>query len=71
MSAQMHAKLPIDNAVIEIKSNQPSCCPSCHNTSNFTYIGTQIWPLRVAQKLGIPQQTALWRCEICHTTITK
>lgn len=57
--------------VIEMNSNQPDCCPSCHNKSHFTYIGTQNWPPRVAQKLGIPSQATLWRCDNCHTTITK
>jgi len=71
MSAQAHPKAHSEAIVIEMNSQQPSCCPSCHNTSSFTYLGKQVWPQRVAQKLNVPQISTLWRCDICHTTITK
>lgn len=71
MSAQMHPKTHSELVVIDMHSQQPDCCSSCHNTTSFTYIGKQVWPLRVAQRLNMPQQTTLWRCDVCHTTITK
>lgn len=44
-------------------------CPTCGAMSNFTCIGVQTWPERVAQALQIPTETALYCCSNCETTL--
>jgi ribosomal protein L37AE/L43A len=44
-------------------------CPSCGQTTTFTFIGFQHWPPRVAQLMG-KGKTTLWQCGNCLTTIS-
>jgi hypothetical protein len=44
-------------------------CPSCGQTSVFTFLGFQHWPPRVAQLTG-RGRTTLWQCGNCATTIS-
>lgn len=46
-------------------------CPSCKQRSAFTFQGIQTWPAAVALKRGWPQQTRLYCCESCGTSVTE
>jgi transcription elongation factor Elf1 len=45
-------------------------CPSCAAETVFTCIGEQRWPEDVARAAGMKAVVTLWRCTVCHTTIT-
>jgi hypothetical protein len=45
-------------------------CPSCGYEGSFKYIGTQVWPQEVAERLGVATSIALYQCENCLTTIS-
>ncbi len=44
-------------------------CPTCGAHTQFTFIGVQRWPERVAAQLDIPADSALWQCGHCLTTL--
>jgi hypothetical protein len=46
-------------------------CPTCHQDTQFAFVGEQHWPPRVAEKLGMSPLVHLWSCGHCHTTITE
>jgi|FLYN01.1.fsa_nt_gi ribosomal protein S27AE len=48
-----------------------ACCPTCGHPTQFTFLGEQRWPEKVAQTLGIPAVVEQWLCGQCHTTITE
>lgn len=46
-------------------------CPSCGKLTEFTFLGVQRWPARVAEAAGISPVVNLWDCHSCHSTISE
>ncbi|MDQ7027925.1 MAG: hypothetical protein Q9P44_20485 [Anaerolineae bacterium] len=44
-------------------------CPSCGANTEFSLLGIQRWPERVAKKAGLPLEQSLWQCCNCDTTL--
>lgn len=45
-------------------------CPSCGERTTFKYLGTQVWPEIIAKRLGIPERSELYLCDVCFSTIS-
>jgi hypothetical protein len=49
---------------------QTHFCENCARCTPFVFIGVQMYPARVAEKLKIAPVIQQWRCEVCHTTMS-
>lgn len=56
-------------AVAELPETITTCCPTCGRTGQFTLLGVQNWPPKVAEKLGVNTTTVMWRCDSCLSTL--
>ena len=55
----------------QYKLTRVANCPCCGHNSTFEHGGTQHWPKRVVEKLGIPETVELYNCGECHSTISE
>jgi hypothetical protein len=46
-------------------------CPSCAQTGEFTLLGIQRFPAKIAIAAGLPESFGLYRCEHCDTSISE
>jgi hypothetical protein len=64
----MTSKLPIE---LTQTPTIEGICPSCGHTGEFTLLGVQKWPARVAQAAGVPEVVGLYQCACCKTTVSE
>jgi len=58
--------------VVSAKVERETCegvCPSCGAQTQFTFLGVQEWPERVAAKLKMPARQKMWLCDACDSTL--
>jgi|GEM_PF-2700784 len=60
-----------ENLLRAIPDTIVSKCPSCKESSFFSFIGIQSWPEQVARSANIPMHVALYECGNCKTCITE
>lgn len=46
-------------------------CPCCAQAAQFTLLGIQKWPARVAAAAGLPEAMGMYRCELCLTSVSE
>ena len=59
-----------DYAVIAVRQDEKhGICPSCQNKTEFTLLGIQRWPKKVALSAGLTMEQAMWQCSHCITSV--